>query len=238
MSWLRVAFYLPSAVSLAAFFSFGCSDYTSTSNAVTLSGSITEVRPGEAPGTDPVGGVSVCEYLSNNCATSGETGFYELRVLKNRNVAISYRREGFGPVLVGTRSTLIDFTVDVGMATTETLEEFFDAVGGSFPPSASGYLTATTFGGSTPLAGVSYGLVGSDATSFYLDDDGAPQTSLLETQTPGAGGFTEVAPVDVDLTVSGAVNCAADNSWPAPATNTFRLPVRTGYWTQARIDCE
>ena len=88
------------------------------------------------------------------------------------------------------------------------------------------------------IAGAAYSLTGSNGRSYYLDDSGAPNTSLTETQTPGAGGFVEVAPVNVTLQVSGAVNCTSDESWLAAGTNAFRLAVRIGFWTQSRVSCE
>lgn len=89
------------------------------------------------------------------------------------------------------------------------------------------------------IAGVSYSLTGSNGRSFYLDASGTPDTSLTETQAPGTGGFVEVAPTTVNLQVSGPVtNCTSEESWHAAATNAFRLPVRTGFWTQSNVSCE
>lgn len=111
----------------------GCNDSASSgSTAVTLSGIVSEGVPGSETLGDPISGVEVCQFASNNCATSDETGFYALRLLKNREIELSYLNEGFGPVLVAT--------------------------------------------------------------------------------TSGVGGFVEVLPLTVTISVSGAVNCASDRA--------------------------
>ena len=128
------------------------------------------------------------------------------------------------------------------MATDAVLEAFAADLGTTYPPTATGFITATSYRGPTDdgdlLAGVTYSLVGGTGVSFYLRDDGTPDSSLTETGALGAGGFIEVPPTNLDLRVTGAANCTSDPSWNAAATNTFRLPVRIGYWTQTAINCQ
>ena len=217
----------------------GCSDSGSgSSSSNEISGTVTEILPGMVESETPVSDVLVCQFNSNNCATTDENGFYSLLALMNQNILLSYVKEGFGPVLVAIPSRVTNITADAGMSTNETLAEFFDSIGAAFPPVASGYLTANTFRDGTPIARINYRLVGSDGLSFYFDDEGVADTSLIETQTPGSGGFVDVAPVDVELVVQGAANCVAANSWPAPAADAFRLPIRVGFWTQTVVECE
>jgi hypothetical protein len=217
----------------------GCNDSSSSgSTAVTLSGIVSEGVPGSETIGDPVSGVEVCQFASNNCATSDETGFYALRLLKNQEIELTYLNEGFGPVLVATTSGVVDFSLDVDMARDSDLSDFFADIDSPYPPEGSGYLSVSASRGDSPLAGVSYSLAGSSGRSFYVGDDGVPDTSLQETQMPGVGGFVEVLPLTVTLSISGAVNCASDRAWPAPASGAFRLPMRAGFWTQSAIDCE
>ena len=224
---------------LLAVTSTGCNDSTSSgSTAVTMSGAVSQVLPGTSGPGDPVAGVEVCQFASNNCATTDDDGLYELRLLKGREIELSYVKDGYGPVLVATLSGIVDFVLDVGVSTNADLEDFFTAVGSPYPPQGTGYLSATSTREGSALAGVSYGLLGSGGRSFYLDDAGVPDTSLQETETPGVGGFVEVAPVNVTLSVTGAVNCVSERSWPAAANDAFRLPVRVGFWTQTILDCE
>jgi hypothetical protein len=217
----------------------GCNDSGSSgSTAVTLSGTVVEGIPGTGLVGEPAPGVEVCQFDSNNCATTDASGLYALRLQQSREIELSYIKEGFGPVLVATVSGAADFSLDVTMATDEDLADFFAEIDSTYPPAGSGYLSATAFHDGARLAGVSYGIAGSSGRSFYLGDDGLPDSALQETQDPGVGGFVEVAPTGVTLSVSGAANCTSDRTWPAAASNSFRLPIRVGFWTQTAIDCE
>jgi hypothetical protein len=210
---------------------------------VTLSGKVTEyVADSQAEGP-PIAGVEVCQLASNNCALSDENGNYELPLLMNREVALSHLKDGFGPVLVARFSGMEDLVGNVVMATDAVLGEFASELDTPYPLVDTGALMVTTYRGPSAdgnrIAGVSYALLGSNGRSYYLDDSGVPQTSLTQTQTPGAGGFVELAPVTVTLQLSGAaVNCTSEESWPAAASNAFRLPIRAGFITQSTINCE
>ena len=122
----------------------GCNDSSSSgSTAVTLSGIVSEGVPGSETIGDPVSGVEVCQFASNNCATSDETGFYALRLLKNQEIELSYLKEGFGPVLVATTSGIVDFSLDVDMAMDSDLSDFFADINSPYPPEGSGYLSVS-----------------------------------------------------------------------------------------------
>lgn len=215
----------------------------SGSTAVTLRGRVTELVPGSEARDQPIAGVEVCQFASNNCAFTNDDGVYELRVLKNREVEISFVKEGFGSVLLGKRTGTEDLVGDAGLATDAVLSGFASLLDTAYPPTGTGFLSMTAYRGpisnGVTIAGLAYSLAGSGGRSFYLDDSGVPDTSLTETQAPGTGGFVELAPVTVTLQVSGAAaNCTSEASWPAAGTNAFRLPIRAGFWTQSRVSCE
>jgi hypothetical protein len=232
---------LSAAIALALGAVTGCVE-GSDSTSVTLSGHVTQYMPGSPEAGASIEGVAVCQFRSNNCTLTDENGAYELPLLMNREVLISHAKEGYGPVLVARRSGVQDLDGDAVMATDAMMAEFADAIGTPYPPLASGFVSMTAYRGSvpagTPIAGASFALTGSDGLGYYLDDFGDPDTSLTETQSPGAGGFVDVAPVNVNLQVAGAVNCVSEESWVAAGTNAFKLPVRTGFWTQSNISCE
>jgi hypothetical protein len=221
--------------------STGCVE-GSGSTSVRLRGHVTEYAPASTDAGAPIDGVAVCQFRSNNCSLTDENGEYELPLLMNREVLISHLKEGYGPVLVARRSGTQDLEGDAVLATDAAMNEFADALGTQYPPLNSGFVSMTAYRGpvsdDTRLAGASFDLTGSGGLGYYLDDTGAPDTTLTETQAPGTGGFAEVAPVDVSLQVSGAANCTSDESWVAAGTNAIQLPVRTGFWTQSRMSCE
>lgn len=234
--------HLRGAVFLLGIFTLlGCDQASGTSN-VGLSGRITEYIPGSLEEGPPIDDVEVCQFNSNNCSFTDTDGEYEMRVLMNRELAISYVKDGFGPVLVARRSGTEDFVGDAVMATDATMTSFAEALDTPYPPAGTGFVSVTTYRGAVsddmPIAEVSYALIGSDGRSYYLDDAGAPDTSLSETQVPGAGGFVEVAPVNVTLAVSGAANCTSEESWTAAGTNAFGVPIRNGFWTQTTVSCD
>ena len=220
----------------------GCGESTGTSS-VTLSGRVTEHVPGSTALGPAIAGVEICQFASNNCALTDENGDYALRVLKNQELEMSHVKQGFGSVLVARRSGMDDFVGDAVLATDAVLSDLASQLDTPYPQVGNGSLSITTYRGlisdDMTIAGVSYSLTGSNGRSFYLDDALVPDTSLTETQAPGTGGFIEVAPVTVNVQLSGpAVNCASEESWLAAATNTFRLPIRIGFSTQSRVSCE
>lgn len=219
----------------------GCNQGYGTTSVV-MSGRVTQYVPGSADEGPPIDGVEVCQFDSYNCSATDASGEYELPVLKNRELEISYIKDGYGRVLVAKRSGTEDFVADAVLATDAAMTSFADALDTPYPPAGTGFVSATTYRGpvsdGTTLAGASYFLMGSGGLSYYLDDAGAPDQSLAETQDPGAGGFVEVAPVNVTLRVAGAANCTSADSWSAAGTNAFTLPVRNGFWTQSQVSCE
>ena len=228
--------------SSALVFGLGCGE-SGSPVAVSLTGRVSEYLSDQQAEGPPVPGVLVCQFSSNNCDLTDEDGHYELRVLMNEELEISYVKEGFGPVLVARRSGTEDFTGDALLATNASLSSLADALQTPYPPQGTGFLTMTAYegpvGNGQPLAGVTYALSGSGGRSFYLDDSGVPDTSLTETQEPGTGGFIELAPRRVELRAGGtAVNCVSEASWTAAGVNTFRLPIRSGFWTQSKMSCE
>jgi hypothetical protein len=220
----------------------GCSEGTGSSS-VQITGQITEFDPdSEGPGA-PIADVEVCQFASFNCAFTDENGDYSLWLLQNRNVELSIVKEGFGSVLIARFSGTEDLVGDAIMASDAVLSELASEIGTAYPPDGTGSLAITTFQGAVSegnlLAGVSYSLLGSNGRSFYVDDSGALETSLTETQASGTGGFVDLAPVVVTLQLSGAgVNCTSERPWSADASNAFRLPIQAGFITQCAISCE
>jgi len=220
----------------------GCSEGTGSSS-VQITGQITEFDPdSEGPGA-PIADVEICQFASFNCASTDENGEYSLWVLQNRNVQLSIVKEGFGSVLIARFSGTEDLVGDAIMASDEVLSQLSSEIGTAYPPDGTGSLAVTTFQGAvsddSPLAGVSYALLGSNGRSFYVDDSGVLETALTETQASGTGGFVDLAPVVVTLQLSGAgVNCTSERPWSAAASNAFRLPIQAGFTTQCAVSCE
>ena len=220
----------------------GCGE-SSGSTSVTLSGRATELLTASSAVGPPIAGVEVCQFASNNCALTNENGDYELRVLRNRELEMSYVKEGFGSVLVARQSGVDDLIGDVILATDAALMQLASELDTPYPQIGSGSLSMTVYRGpisdDVTIPGVRFALTGSNGRSFYLDDAWVPRTSLTETQSLGRGGYVELAPVTVSVQLYGAaVNCGSEESWLAAGANTFRLPVRVGFWTQSRVSCE
>ena len=211
-------------------------------NGLLLTGIVRELDLETFSAEDPIADVQVCQFASNNCTVSDSVGEYALPLLFDREVQVSYEKSGFGAVLIAYRTEREDIRSDALLATDAALSEFATDLGVVYPPTDSGWITATVFRGAPEddlrLEGAALSLIGSDGVGFYLDQGGMPDTSLLATGNSGTGGFVSVEPVEVTLEVRGsAVNCSSGQSWVADGTNRFRLPVREGFSTQTIVSC-
>jgi hypothetical protein len=82
-------------------------------------------------------------------------------------------------------------------------------------------------------------LLGTTGKVFYVDEDGNWSLDLTATTSAGHGGFVELSPDEYQVEIGGAAeNCVVARGWPSDLENTIRVPVRAGYVTIARVDCD
>ena len=64
-----------------------------------------------------------------------------------------------------------------------------------------------------------------------------PSLDLTETTAFANGGFSEVAPGEVEVRLGGA-NCVPDSAWPGSEDNTVSIPVDEGFFSWVTVICD
>jgi hypothetical protein len=127
--------------------------------------------------------------------------------------------------------------VQLVMLPEQNITDNHERVGSPYPMEGTG----TLFVNIDPnFAGATFELVNATGTAWYLDEGFIWSTDLTATTdgTDAVGGFTEVAPGIVEVTIGGtAAGCTPYQAWPAEAENTSRVPVREGYISTSTWTC-
>jgi hypothetical protein len=208
----------------------------------------------------PSQGVEICEVDTDNCVTTDPFGRASIQVPPNREVAFTFNKEGYGPLLVPDVSDETYGGVGLGDGSPSTWriypEEQLQAVAqqlGTLYPWEGG-IVGLRVADPSGLAGVTFTPVGSTSgsvgESYYFDSESDEYSLDLEATTRIAsgwalpvseGGFTEVAPGEQQFEFGGtAVDCPR-LSWAWPVENEprrIRVPVRAGYMTYGSIVCD
>ena len=89
------------------------------------------------------------------------------------------------------------------------------------------------------FAGATFDLLGTEGKPYYLDEELNWSPDLTATTSFGVGGFVEVSPGVFEVEIGGtAENCLVVRGWHSDSQNAIRLPVREGFTTVARVDCD
>ena len=87
------------------------------------------------------------------------------------------------------------------------------------------------------MDGVTYELLSTTGTAYYVDEEGAT-LDLSATTALGDGGFIEVPPGVHQVEFGGtARDCEASFAWEGDGSNQIEVPVRTGYITYGSMKC-
>ena len=165
-------------------------------------------------------GVSVCVYpATTGCATTGSDGSYSLTVPVEKSVYLSYKKDGYTPVLYAVAPTAgQDISAPALFMTTTDYTNSFLTKGGATNDSGKGSILfgAVTLNpvGSSPLHEMFgttevYYLKGFTATispaatvgPVFVSDTWSPDPALTESSTSG-WGFFQAPPGDYTLTIT------------------------------------
>lgn len=113
-----------------------------------------------------------------------------------------------------------------------------------YPPEGTGLLAISALvapitDDNNGITGVTF-TPGQTATSYYLDENEFPSLDLTETAAPsGAGGYVELAPGTLEVTLGGtASNCIIVSGWAGSDASSMRVPIQAGFFTQAFVTCD
>ena len=119
------------------------------------------------------------------------------------------------------------------------LKTRYDSVLSPYPQEGTGTVFVIVGARDGGPDGATLELIDATGKAFYVDENGNWVLGLTATTSAGTGGFVEVSPGEVEVEIGGtASNCLIEYAWPSDSANTIRLPVREGFMTVARVNCD
>jgi len=119
------------------------------------------------------------------------------------------------------------------------LKTRYDSVLSPYPQEGTGTVFVIVGARDGGPDGATLELIDATGKAFYVDENGNWVLGLTATTSAGTGGFVEVGPGEVEVEIGGtASNCLIEYAWPSDSANTIRLPVREGFMTVARVNCD
>lgn len=191
----------------------------------------------ELPGiglAGPLEGVEVCQADTANCVVSDANGSALLPLPIEQEVALTVEKEGhvslLGSEIVPPNGSYTSFAP----AREALYEERFQSVMSPYPMQGTGAIVMNLLGS---VERATFELLGTTAKGFYYADPGW-DAELPHTQAGAGGGFVEVVPGQYQIEVHGAESCVVVRGWPGDSDTRIKLPVRAGYASTARINCD
>jgi len=182
----------------------------------------------------PLEGVTVCQLDVDNCVVTDASGVATLVLPADQETGFTKDKEGYGSWLIATVvSAPGEFRTTI-MPTAQHLKDMHEGVMSPYPMTGTGTVSASAGPGAT------FELVGATGNLWYFSEEWTWRSDLTATTSVGMGGFTEVAPGEVQIRVDkGADQCVpfASDGWPGDDINLIRLPVREGYLTHGQFNC-
>lgn len=229
-------------VCIVAFVVAGCSS-SEDPQAQTIEFTMDVIAFEPGMGDVPLDGVEVCQFETDNCATSDATGFVTLTLPANSEVLLTVEKDGYTPTL----SPQLTEDSDTDEYRTALLDEqtssLLAGVLGVPYPLEGGVVAISALyeplrQDDNGIAGITFSTGGHE--TYYLDEMSFPTYDLTATTTPdGVGGFAELPDGEYEVTVGGdAVNCEVASAWPGASDDTIRVPAAVGFFTQAFISCD
>jgi hypothetical protein len=88
------------------------------------------------------------------------------------------------------------------------------------------------------FAGATFELAAATGAPWYMAEDYNWSPDLTATTSRGIGGFTEVTPGEVQVSIGGtAADCVPEFASPGNEPNSIRLLVKEGYVTAVGVIC-
>ncbi len=182
----------------------------------------------------PLEGVEVCEADSTNCVISDANGSALLPLPIDEEVALTVEKEGhvslLGSEIVPSNGSYTSFAP----ATDALYELRHEQVMSPYPMEGTGTIAMNLLGS---VEQATFELRGTSAKSFYYGGEGW-DPDATHTRGGAGGGFVEVPPGEYQIEIVGAESCIVVRGWPGDSDTSIRLPVRAGYVSTARINCD
>jgi hypothetical protein len=190
----------------------------------------------------PLVGVLLCETGTTNCAVSDASGFASIQLPAEREISYTHEKEGYGSSMRADILPAAGRTVVPVMPTEASRAAQYERLMSPYPMEGTGTIYIQVARGSLgddPIAGATFDLLGTTGKAFFLDEERNWSLEPSVTTSAGVGGFVEVSPGVFEIEIGGtAKNCLLIRGWSGDSENTIRLPVREGYATIARVDCD
>ena len=180
--------------------------------------------------------VRVCVLDTGNCAVTNSSGNATLEVFAEQETAYTMEEGGLAPHIY-MHVPRVGVPLGVGNSTVARMEENFGLVDSPYPMRGTGAIWV-----SGSPEGATLTLLNGTGKPFYTEDNERQSWNpdLTAATSPRlGGGFVEVVPGDYQVEVSGtSESCVPARGWPGDSVNTVRMPVREGYLSSARVECE
>ena len=187
----------------------------------------------------PLPDVTVCENGTTNCDLSDSTGRAELQLCVDQETSYTNEKDGYGSQLRADVLTAAGESVSPWMRVDADLKTRYDSVVSPYPQEGTGTVFVIVGARDGGPDGATLELIDATGKAFYVDENGNWVLGLTATTSAGTGGFVEVSPGEVEVEIGGtASNCLIEYAWPSDSANTIRLPVREGFMTVARVNCD
>ncbi|MGB5696733.1 MAG: hypothetical protein WBM46_13830 [Polyangiales bacterium] len=197
---------------------------------------ITGFDPAQGGFLGPLEGVEICIDDSTDCAMTDAAGGATLDVPVDQELSATFVKEGFAPYLIPAVISEQPEVFTLGMASLERWEFLHDLLTSPFPLDGTGDIIVVSDPG---FAGATLDLSGVTGNLFYYGEDGNWAPGLTATTSYGWGGFTEASPGEAQVELGGtATNCEATTGWPGDVANSFRTPVRAGFFSEIVVSCD
>ncbi len=227
---------LPLVLGVLVLGTVACGDDDDDGPTITLSQQAMEF------GSDnPVANVEVCVLgrSGDYCGTSDASGFFSLQAPADKDVAISYHRSGFWPVIVETHTPATDWTVpdNIYLVDEVTAELAFASVVTDIDDT-KGHIMVTIYDaavseGASLVADVSFTTSpDSGGTMAFLGDNSLFDDSETATNEHGVGALVNMTPGKYTVTLSHpTLTCHAMYGIQGDQANTFKMQVQAGWTT-------
>ena len=184
--------------------------------------------------------VTTCVLGTAHCAQTDAAGMFTLDDVPIGDIGLTFSKPGYLRTAILMKARVQDITgFTVGVVTDAIEQTKLADAGGTYPLAGTGIVEIGAFvmnGSSYDRAqGVTESLAGH--TAVYLGVDGFPDQALTSSSAEGGVMFVNVAPADVEVTVSLAgKNCASDG-WNGSTANTLRIPAQADTLTYIPVLC-
>jgi len=179
-------------------------------------------------------GVEVCQADTTNCVTTNVNGSGLLSLPVDEEVTLTVEKEGYGSQLGSEIVPATGSYTSFAPLTDAFYEERHEQMMSPYPMEGTGTITMNLLGSSGQAT---FELIGETGKPFYYGAEGW-DPDLPHTRGGAGGGFVEVAPGEYQIEIDGPESCVVVRGWPGDSDTRIRLPVRAGYVSTARINCD